>query len=166
MLFCITGNGKGKTTSCLGMALRMLGNGGKVFFMQFMKGSEYSEIKALKTFENIETHLAGRKGFIKRNAEEEDKKAAREGWDLFVKKLDEDFDLYILDELNVAMFYELLPMDEVKGVLEKAAEEKDIVISGRYAPEELQEISKMVSNVQEVKHHYQEGIPARKGIEF
>ncbi|MFR1324552.1 MAG: cob(I)yrinic acid a,c-diamide adenosyltransferase, partial [Ezakiella massiliensis] len=68
--------------------------------------------------------------------------------------------------LNVAMFYELLPMDEVKGVLEKAAEEKDIVISGRYAPEELQEIAKMVSNVQEVKHHYQEGIPARKGIEF
>ncbi|MCI5675105.1 MAG: cob(I)yrinic acid a,c-diamide adenosyltransferase [Ezakiella sp.] len=166
MIFCITGNGKGKTTSAIGMSVRMLGNGGRVFFMQFMKGKEYNEIKALKTFDGVEFHLAGRAGFIKRNAEEEDKKAARVGWDLFKEKLNEDFSLYVLDELNVAMFYELLPMDEVVSVLKEAGETKDIVITGRYAAKELQDISKMVSEINEVKHHYNEGIPARKGIEF
>lgn len=166
MLFCITGNGKGKTTSAIGMAVRMIGYGKKVLFIQFMKGQEYSEISALKRFPEAEIHVMGRPGFIKRNAEEEDKKAAREAFDLFISKLDEDFGLFILDELNVAMFYELLPMDEVVSVLKEASLTRDIVVTGRYAPQEIQDVAKMVSEIKEVKHHYQEGIPAKKGIEF
>ena len=108
----------------------------------------------------------GRPGFIKRNAEEEDKKAARAAWELFKEKLNEDFGLYVLDELNVAMFYELLPMDEVIETLKAAAEDHEIVVTGRYAPQEIQDLAKMVSEIVEVKHHYQEGIPAKKGIEF
>lgn len=166
MLFCITGNGKGKTTSAIGMSVRMIGSGKKVLFVQFMKGTEYSEIKALKRFPEAEVHTMGRPGFIKRNAEEEDIKAARKAWELFKEKLNEDFGLYVLDELNVAMFYELLPMDEVIDTLKKASEDHDIVVTGRYAPSEIQDVAKMVSEIVEVKHHYQEGIPAKKGIEF
>ena len=166
MLFCITGNGKGKTTSSIGMAVRMIGSGKRVLYIQFMKGTEYSEIKALKRFPEAEVHTMGRPGFIKRNAEEEDKKAAREAFELFKSKLDEDFGLFVLDEMNVALFYELLPIDEVVEVLKNASETRDIVVTGRYAPEKIQEIAKMVSEIREVKHHYQEGIPAKKGIEF
>lgn len=166
MLFCITGNGKGKTTSSIGMSVRMIGSGKRVLFIQFMKGTEYSEIKALKRFPEAEVHTMGRPGFIKRNAEEEDKKAARAAWELFKEKLNEDFGLYVLDELNVAMFYELLPMDEVIETLKAAEEDHEIVVTGRYAPQEIQDLAKMVSEIVEVKHHYQEGIPAKKGIEF
>ncbi|MDO5716928.1 MAG: cob(I)yrinic acid a,c-diamide adenosyltransferase [Tissierellia bacterium] len=166
MLFVITGNGKGKTTSALGMSLRMLGAGGRVFFMQFIKGKEYSEIKALRQLEGVDVHITGRECFIRRDPDEEDYQRAQNAFALFQEALQDSYDLYVLDELNIALYYELISIDHVLKVLEEASKKKDIVVTGRYAPEELKSIAKMVSEVKEIKHHYKEGIQARKGIEF
>ncbi|OAG27453.1 cob(I)yrinic acid a,c-diamide adenosyltransferase [Thermodesulfatator autotrophicus] len=162
-----TGNGKGKTTAALGLALRALGAGFKVFLGQFLKSGEYSEIKALKKFEPaIEVFQFGRGCFIKGKPSEEDIRLAKEGFSLCREKiLSGEFNLVILDELNLVLHFGLLELDAVLELLKIRPKHIEIVITGRYAPPELIQAADLVTEMREIKHYYQQGILARRGIE-
>lgn len=167
MLFVLTGNGKGKTTSAIGMSIRMLGSGNKVCFIQFIKGMEYSEINALKNYgEDIQTFVMGRKCFIKEDPEDKDYEKAEQAWKLFLDKVQEGFNFIVLDELNIALFFKLLDLDMVIETLSRLSKEIDIVVTGRYAPSQMIDIADMVTEMNEIKHHYYSGVSARKGIEY
>ncbi len=169
MIQVYTGNGKGKTTAALGQALRALGHGMKVFMIQFMKGRTYGELvtceKCLPGFTIV---MSGRDEFVKKGEPEEvDLRMAREGFELAKKvAAGGEHGMLILDEINVAMDYGLLPVGEVLDFLRSCPREMEVVCTGRYASPELIELADLVSEVREVKHHYQQGVQMRKGIEF
>jgi cob(I)alamin adenosyltransferase len=164
-----TGDGKGKTTAALGEALRACGHGFKVLVVQFMKGDvKYGEIAIAGKVPNLEIHQFGLPTFVKKgDPSEADLRLAREGF-AFAKKAIEQasFDMVILDELNVAIDYGLLPLEEVLQLLRERPKGVEIIITGRYAPKEIIEIADLVSSVEEVKHPYQKGIVGRKGVEW
>ncbi len=162
-----TGNGKGKTTAALGLTLRALGAGFKVFFGQFLKSGEYSEIKALKTFvPQVEIAQFGRGCFIRGKPSPEDYRLAREGWSLAKEKiLSGNFQLVVLDEFNLALHFGLIPLDEVLEFLAQKPLPSELVLTGRYAPPALIEIADLVTEMREIKHYYHLGLKARKGIE-
>lgn len=168
MIHIYTGNGKGKTTAALGLSLRAAGAEKKIFFGQFVKGMAYSEVKLItEQIPQIDHQLFGRKCFIKRDPEPEDYKAAQEGL-LAVKELIKSgkYDLMVLDELNIALHYHLIKLEEVLLMLDEVPTETELVITGRYAPPELIERADLVTEMKEVKHYYQKDVQARKGIEF
>ncbi len=161
-----TGNGKGKTTAALGMSLRCVCAGKRVFFGQFIKDWGYSELKAGKFLPNFEIVQFGRGCFIDRNPNEEDFRAAREG----LARCDQvmqsgEYDLVVLDEVNVALSYDLFGVDEVIAILERRDPRVEAVLTGRYAPQELIDIADLVTEMREIKHYYHEGVEARNGIE-
>ena len=162
-----TGNGKGKTTAALGLSLRALGAGFRVFFAQFLKSGEYSEIKALKLFEpRVEIVQFGKGCFVRGRPEREDFELAREGFSLCrAKVLSRDFELVVLDELNLALHFGLIPLEEVLSLIEERPQGVELVITGRYAPEPLLEAADLVTEMREVKHYYRQGVKARVGIE-
>ncbi len=162
-----TGNGKGKTTAALGLALRALGAGFRVFLGQFLKSGVYSEIKALEKFApRIEIRQFGRGCFVKGNPSEEDIRLAKEGFSLSRRKvLSSDFELVILDELNLAIHFGLLPLEEVLELVKEKPAGVELVITGRYAPEALIEVADLVTEMREIKHYYRRGVKARVGIE-
>jgi cob(I)alamin adenosyltransferase len=162
-----TGNGKGKTTAALGLALRAAGAGKKVFIGQFIKGKPYSEMKVLEKLPNIDLEQFGRDCFIYQKPTKEDVEAAQKGLDI-VKGLvqSKEYDLLILDELTMALYYGLFPLVEVIDLLKNKTRGLEIVITGRQAPQELIELADLVTEMKEVKHYYQRGIEGRKGIEF
>jgi len=162
-----TGNGKGKTTAALGLAIRAMGAGFKVFLGQFLKSGDYSEIKALRLFGNqIEIHQFGKGCFVRGNPSEEDHRLARKGWELCCRALFSGrFELLIFDELNLAIHFGLLPLEEVLEVLARKPLEAEVVITGRYAPQELIEAADLVTEMREIKHYYRAGVKARTGIE-
>ena len=162
-----TGNGKGKTTTALGMAMRMLCSGKRVFMGQFIKGMEYSEFALPNYFPNFAIEQFGRDCFIHRDPDQEDIDCAKKGWDIMKEKLARgEEDMIILDELNVAIEYKLLPLEEVVEALKNRNPKPEIVITGRYAPQELVDMADLVTEMKEIKHYYQQGLRARKGIEF
>jgi len=163
-----TGNGKGKTTASLGLGLRASGAGLRVHMVQFMKGRRYSEIDALVGVRNFSISQHGRDEFVSReNPERIDIELARDG---FVKArevvMSGNFDLVILDEINVAVDYGLLTVDEVLQLIRDRPENVELVLTGRYAPREFLELADLVTEMREVRHFYQVGVEARKGIEF
>lgn len=169
MIQVYTGDGKGKTTAALGQALRALGHGAKVFMVQFMKGRTYGELMACeKCLPGFTIVMSGRDEFVKKGAPEEvDLRMAREGFELAKKVAAEgEYGMLILDEINVAMDYGLLPVGEVLGFLRSCPREMEVVCTGRYAPPELIELADLVSEVREVKHHYRQGVQMREGIEY
>jgi len=169
MIQVYTGDGKGKTTAALGQGLRALGHGMKVFMIQFMKGRTYGELVACREFlPGFTIVMAGRDSFVMKGApEEEDVRLAREGLELAKKVVREGkHQMLILDEINVALDYGLLPLDEVLEFLSSVPPEMEVVCTGRYAPPELVELADMVSEIREVKHHYRKGVAMRKGIEY
>jgi cob(I)alamin adenosyltransferase len=163
-----TGNGKGKTTAALGLALRAAGAGKKVYFAQFVKGKTYSEIKAiLKYLPDITIKQYGRGCFIVKAPTSEDIEAARNGLDTVAEIVESGkYDLVVLDEATIAIYYELFSVSELIGVLLRKPEETEVVVTGRYAPEELIEFADLVTEMKQVKHYYTKGIQARKGIEY
>lgn len=162
-----TGNGKGKTTAAFGLALRAACAGKSVYIGQFIKGMKYSELDVPKYIPNIAVEQYGRGCFIKGAPAQEDIDAARKGFEKISKYiLEGSFDLIILDEINIAVYLKLLTVDEVLQVLKNRHERPEIVLTGRYAPKEFIEYADLVSEVVEVKHYYQKGVQARKGIEF
>jgi cob(I)alamin adenosyltransferase len=163
-----TGNGKGKTTAALGLALRAVGAGKKVFFAQFIKGKIYSEIEAVKKFvPDITIKQYGQGCFIVEKPTEADILAARNGLAEVAKILkSEKYDMVVLDEATIALYYQLFSIDEFLDVLKKKNPETEVVVTGRYAPPELIEMADLVTEMKEVKHYYTKGIEARKGIEF
>ncbi|MBN1387000.1 MAG: cob(I)yrinic acid a,c-diamide adenosyltransferase [Bacteroidales bacterium] len=163
-----TGNGKGKTTAAFGLALRAAGAGKKVFIAQFVKGRKYSETEALtRTFPDIIVKQYGRGCFIIKEPEEEDIKAARRGLAEVERIIMEGkYNIIVLDEANIAIYYKLFSADELIDILKKKKEETEIIVTGRYAPRELTDIADLVTEMKEVKHYYQSGVKARKGIEY
>ena len=162
-----TGNGKGKTTAALGLAIRAVGAGKKVFIAQFVKGMHYAELDALKRFPEIELKQYGLDCFIENQPTEMDIRAARKGLDeVTVMILENQYDVIILDEVCIALFYHLFETEEFISVLIKKPASMEIILTGRYAPPELFEIADLVTEMNEIKHYYTKGVPARKGIEF
>jgi cob(I)alamin adenosyltransferase len=162
-----TGNGKGKTTAALGLALRAAGAGLKVFIGQFIKGKNYSELTALKKIKNIKVEQFGRGCFIKKTAHAKDIAAAKKGL-LKIKKIisQETYDMVILDEINIALKLHLLELKEVISLIKKATKKPELVLTGRYAHPKILKLADLVSEMKERKHYYKGGIKARKGIEY
>ena len=163
-----TGDGKGKTTAALGLALRAAGAGLKVIILQFVKGMEYSEIKALeKHSDHITLKQYGRDCFIYREPEKEDIEAAKTGLkeagDIIASG---NYDIVILDEANIATYYNLFSVDELLGLIDGKPDHVEIVITGRRADQRIIDRADLVTEMKEVKHYYWEGIKARKGIEM
>ncbi len=163
-----TGNGKGKTTAALGLALRAAGAGKKVFIIQFVKGMHYAEIESLKRFESeIELKQYGRDCFISHKPVPEDIVLAKQGLAVAAEKISSgNYNMIILDETCIALHFKLFSINELLDVIKMRPASMEIVITGRYAPPELIEIADLVTEMKEIKHYYQKGIVARKGIEF
>lgn len=162
-----TGDGKGKTTAALGLALRAAGAGLKVFIGQFIKGLEYSEISALrKKLPEITVRQYGRGCFIINKAEEQDKQLARAGLEEISAIIQSgEYDVVILDEANIAIYFELFSIDDLLKIIAAKPEHVELIITGRKAHPALIEAADLVTEMQEIKHYYQKGVQARKGIE-
>ena len=168
-----TGNGKGKTTASIGLAFRACGHGLKVCMIQFMKDNQqYGEFKASKYLPGFKIIQVGRNDFVNLESPEEiDINLAGEGWTLAKSIiLSEEYDIVILDEINVAMACKLLNVNEVVSFLteecKSLAKRPEIILTGRYAPPQIIEMAHLVTEMKEVRHNYTDGIEARQGIEF
>ncbi len=163
-----TGEGKGKTTAALGQGLRAAGHGMSVVMIQFMKGRRYGEINALKKIDNFQLIQSGRDKFVDRDHPATiDVKLAQEGWKLARKIIrEEETQILILDEFNLVLSYGLIPLAEAVSTLKKKPSQLEIIITGREAPEKILELASLVSIIEERRHHFQEGIIARQGIEY
>lgn len=164
-----TGDGKGKTTAALGLALRAAGRGAKIAFVQFMKGSPvYGEIVSLAMLPGVTHVRTGRAQCIFKSDEtEEDFAEARRGLKLAEEFMSSgEYDLVVLDEINVAVDFGLLTAEEVAAALSRKAEETEIVLTGRNAPKLFIDMASLVTDMREVKHPYRDGVQARAGVEF
>lgn len=169
MIQIYTGNGKGKTTAALGLALRAIGHGLKVIMIQFMKGKiNYGELEAINLLPNFSIEQYGRPEFVNpEKPEEEDLRLAREGLERargIIKS--GEFNMVILDEINVAVSFGLLKASEVIELMKQTPKETELVFTGRYMPEEFVDYADLISEIREVKHHFHKGIASRKGIEY
>lgn len=164
-----TGNGKGKTTAALGQALRACGHGLKVLVIQFMKGSpSYGEVMIAGAVPGLTIVQSGLPTFVKKyQPSEEDVRLAAEGMDLAGKAMaDGGLDMLVLDEINVAVDYGLVKIEDVVGLVAKRPPAMEVILTGRYAPPEILEIADLVTEMREVRHHYAAGREAREGIEY
>jgi len=184
-----TGNGKGKTTAAIGLTIRALGAGKRVLFLQFMKAKSYSEHKILTTISpNLKLETLGKPFFVARKedldsatlAKWQDKcvifekgNPPREYVELiqngitFAKEGAQsgEYDLIVLDEINVALYYELISLDNVLNLIKAKKPEVELVLTGRNCPQEIIQLADLVTEMREVKHYYSEGVEARVGIE-
>ena len=170
MLQVYTGNGKGKTTAALGQALRAIGHGFKVYIIQFMKGyGEYGELKAAKRlYPNLIIEQFGRvKHVNKEKPEKVDYELAEKAL-LKAKEIVEsgDWDMVVLDEVNIALNFGLISLDKVLEVIKAKPKHVELVFTGRYAPKEIIDLAELVSEVVEIKHPYHKGVKPRIGIEY
>ena len=162
-----TGNGKGKTTAAMGLALRATGAGKKVYIAQYAKGMHYSELHAIaKHLPNITLKQYGLGCFIFNKPKQADIEAANVG----LREVEGiisgcEYDVIILDEANIAVFYNLFSVQDLIAILNKRNPATEIVITGRYACEEIMEYADLVTEMTEIKHYYKQGVQARVGIE-
>lgn len=181
LVHVITGDGKGKTTSSLGLALRAIGNNLRVYMIQFLKsgftGELYSAKKlgfvieqfgvdALKEKQKQLQEFADRTGTFVFNPDIKEKDAAMEGWS-HAKKIikSNEYDVVILDEINCVLEKKLIPLNEVLEIVKEHGK-VELVLTGRDAPKELMDVADYANVVQSVKHPWQKGIIARRGIEY
>ena len=165
-----TGNGKGKTTAALGLALRAVGQGLRVTMIQFIKGSwKYGELRAPEFLPGFEIHPMGR-GFVGLGGAQpnpEDVALARETYDVGREKiLSGEWDMVILDEINNAVEQGLLDVADVLRLIRERPERVHLVLTGRNARPEVIEAADLVTEMREIKHPYRIGVKAQKGIEF
>jgi cob(I)alamin adenosyltransferase len=171
LLLINTGPGKGKTTAALGTALRAVGNGMKVLVLQFLKGSwHYGELDAVQSFgESYVLRQMGR-GFVKVGGAEtdpEDVRLVEAAWDEARQAIDSgDWDMVVLDEINYAIGYGMLDAAVVAEALRNRPEMVHVILTGRNAHPLLVELADTVTEMREVKHAYQKGILAQRGIEY
>ena len=166
-----TGPGKGKTTAAMGTALRAVGQGMRVLMLQFLKGSwHYGELDAVKAFGDMFVMKQMGRGFVKVGAEKpdpEDVKMVEEAWAEGEKAIQSgEWDLVILDEINYAIGYGMLDAEVVAKTLLERPEMVHVILTGRNAHPRLVEIADTVTEMREVKHAYQRGILAQRGIEY
>jgi cob(I)alamin adenosyltransferase len=163
-----TGPGKGKTTAAIGLGIRAAGAGMKVHMVQFMKGRRYSEIDTIEKIPNFSITQHGRDEFVsKENPEQVDIDLAQKGFK-YSKEIINDgkYDMIILDEINVAVDYNLISIEDLTKLIEEKPEGLELILTGRYAHPEIVRYADLVTEMLEIKHPYQQGIEARKGIDF
>ena len=172
LVIVYTGNGKGKTTAALGMALRAIGYDHKVCMLQFIKGSwHYGEMDSSKKLEpNFELIAVG-KGFVgildDNSPKEEHEKYAAEALKICREKISsEKYDVVILDEINYAINLELISVNDVVDIIKEKPRKLDLVITGNHAKDEIIELADLVTEMKEIKHPFKSGIKAKKGIDF
>lgn len=160
-----TGDGKGKTTAALGLAVRALGAGLSVHVVQFIKSNEYSEIRTLRRL-GIPVHQFGRGRFIRNEPSPDDKEIAAKGLaavrDLMSR---DDIDVLILDEIIVVLGLRLLDLADVLELVRSKPAGIELVLTGRGAPRELVDAADLVTKMVKMKHYYDNGVRARDGIE-
>ncbi len=169
-----TGNGKGKTTASLGLAMRALGRSWKVLIIMFTKGgNDYGELNSFRNLseeisENLTIIQAGLDRIVYNNNKTEmDASEIKKGWELAKKAIKNDeYNLIILDEANIALDLGFIDLSEMVEVLKNKPQEMEIVLTGRNAKPEIVEIAHLVSEINPVKHYWDTGVVARKGIEY
>jgi cob(I)alamin adenosyltransferase len=163
-----TGDGKGKTTAALGLALRAAGYGMYTYIGQFMKGRPYGELEALSDHPCITIEQYGDVHCIRREEiTPEHVTQARRGLDRVREAMHSGrYDLVVLDEVNVALWFELVRVEEVLALLDDRPLNVEVILTGRRAPQQLIDRADLVTEMQEVKHCYQQGVMARQGIEW
>ncbi|MDD5476064.1 MAG: cob(I)yrinic acid a,c-diamide adenosyltransferase [Syntrophales bacterium] len=170
LVLVYTGDGKGKTTAALGQALRSVGHGRKVLMIQFMKEKKYGEVLASEKYlaGSFTTIQCGLDSFVmKNNPAPVDIELARKGLSIAQNAISSgEYQMIILDEINIAMDFNLLPVEDVIEMIKAKPDKVDLVLTGRYAPDEIIALADMVSEVKEVKHHLSQGIKERAGIEY
>ena len=161
-----TGNGKGKTTAALGITLRTICAGNKVFFGQFMKGQDYSEKKAVQFLPGLTMEQFGGSCFVNGTPTDKDISDAKAGLQKMKEVLSSgEYDLVVFDEINTSLFFHLVPLEDVMAVLDLKPEKTEVILTGRYAPQELMDRADLVTEMREIKHYYNAGVDARAGIE-
>ncbi|WP_028585609.1 cob(I)yrinic acid a,c-diamide adenosyltransferase [Desulfogranum mediterraneum] len=169
LLLVFTGHGKGKTTAALGMSMRAAGNDMPVCFIQFIKGAwKYGELDGLARFEDlIDLHVMGRGFTWKSDDPEHDRALAQGAWDKAKEAIfSGKYQLVVLDEFTYLLSYRMIELSEVLDVLGRKPPELHVVITGRDAAGELIELADLVTEMQVVKHPYQQGIKAQRGVEY
>ncbi len=169
-----TGNGKGKTTASLGLALRALGRNWKVLLVMFTKGgSDYGELHSFLNLSsdiknNFKVVNAGSdKVLFKSNMNDDDKSEILNGWNLAKEAImNNEYQLIVLDEINIAIDLEIIKLEEVLEVLKNKPKEVEIVLTGRNAKPEIIEMAHLVSEINPIKHYWDIGVSARKGVEY
>ncbi len=169
-----TGNGKGKTTASLGLAMRALGRCWKVLIIMFMKGGDdYGELNSFRNLspeiaENLTIIQAGPDRIVyQKDKNETDAAEIKKGWELAKNAIQNDeYNLIILDEANIAIDMGFIDLQEMLQVLKNKPDEMEIVLTGRNARQEIIDIAHLVSEIKPVKHYWDTGISARKGIEY
>lgn len=169
-----TGNGKGKTTASLGLAMRALGRSWKVLIIMFTKGgNDYGELNSFRNLsqeisDNLTIIQAGMDRIVyEGNKSKEDATEISKGWEIAKKAIKNDeYNLIILDEANIAIDLGFIDIKEVIEVLKNKPQEMEIVLTGRNAKKEIVEIAHLVSEIKPIKHYWDTGVVARKGIEY
>lgn len=166
-LHIYTGDGKGKTTAALGLVLRAFGAGLRVFVAQFVKDMRYSEVDALERLSpDIVVRQYGRGCIIDREPSVEDEASARRGLEeVRVALIEGQYELVVLDEANIALYFGLFEVEELLSVLEARHPKCEVVVTGRYAPRQLIEKADLVTEMRPLKHYFERGVMARVGIE-
>ena len=166
MVHVYTGNGKGKTTSAIGLAVRAVGAGLNVYIGQFAKGMKYSELNSFSDIDNIKVEQFGQNYFIKGSPTEKDINSAQKGFNKIKEVLKSGkYEVVILDEANIATYYELFTVQELIDVIEERAKNVEVIITGRMADKKLINYADLVTEMKEIKHYYNQGVVARTGIE-
>ncbi len=167
-----TGDGKGKTTSAIGLGIRAVGHGYKVCMVQFMKGGplypKYGEIRVLEKMPGFEVFQFGMAHFKKKNeASKEERMVVNQAFQKSCQvTASGEFDLVILDEINVACYFDLLEVEKILKLLKDKAAYTEVILTGRGASPRLIERADLVTEIKDVKHPFKEGKKARKGIEY
>jgi cob(I)alamin adenosyltransferase len=161
-----TGNGKGKTTASIGLAVRAAGAGLSVYIAQFLKKGDYSEIKALSGFESITVEQYGLGKFVKGHPSEEDSAAGAAGYLKLCEILTQNtHDVVIAEEGNVAVMCNIITEKELLALMEMKPDNVELIVTGRGATPKVIERADLVTEMKEIKHYYQQGVTARVGIE-
>ena len=169
LLIVHTGKGKGKSTAAFGMVFRALGHGFKIGVVQFVKGAwSTGERDVLARFPELVTIEAMGEGFTWDTADRQrDIAAARAAWEEAKRMIaDPSFKLILLDELNIVLRYDYLPLDEVLAVLRDRPKDTHVIVTGRNAKDELIELADLVTEMTEIKHPFRTGVKAQAGVEF
>lgn len=161
-----TGNGKGKTTAAVGVAVRTLMMGRRVYMGQFVKSIRYNEARLDEIFPGFTIEQYGSGCWIDREATEEDRRMAQTGYEKALHAVTSgQFDLVILDELNIALYYNMISTEQALHLIRSKDTHTELIITGRYAPDALMDAADLVTEMKEIKHYYRQGVEAREGIE-
>ncbi len=165
-----TGNGKGKTTAAMGLALRAAGHGYKVHIVQFLKGGVTGELESLKKLETVKLYrVTDAERYIWDLTAEQKSDMQRRSKQMLDKArawFGEGIDILILDEIMAAVQYDIVSLSDVLSLLDARPDSCEVVLTGRDAPDELAQRAHLITEMRDIRHYFDDGVPARKGIEF